>query len=90
MAPIGLVVLSALGLVSGVLAGPRNFQRVEVPASDPATTASETAAEGEVRTMVRFERARRTAAVARVWTCGASEASAFGGSYKRCEWDVSK
>ncbi len=90
MAPIGLVVLCALGLVSGVLAAPRNVRAVESSAyvSDVSVGATESGAEGEVRHMTASMRARSSAKaplLQKHMFCGAWEASAVGGSYKRCE-----
>ncbi len=90
LAPLALLAICTLGLVSGVLAAPMHVHPVAVSRGESPTASTETATEGEVRTMVRFERTRRAIAAARVWTCGATEASAVGGSYRRCDWQVSK
>ncbi len=89
LAPLGLVAICTLGLVSGALAAPRRFHAVEVSAvvSDAPISATEGASDGEVRRLVAFTRTRSVVAptLPKRWTCGAWEASAVGGSYKRCE-----
>ncbi len=90
LAPIGLMVLSALGVVSGALAAPRRFHAVEVSARVVGADvgATESASDGEARHLVAFARMRSvgsTPLLPKTWTCGAVEASAVGGSYKRCE-----
>ncbi len=85
IAPLGFACICTIGLLSGALAAPRRFAVVtDVPASDPVAPI-ESAADGEVRTMVRFDRARKTAAVARVWTCDVVELAQGSGLVRRCE-----
>ncbi len=91
LAPLGLAILSGLGVVSGALAAPRHFVAVSAYVTSSDVVGVETGSEGNARTLLGFTRSGVAVVQSQrqaVWTCGAVEASAVGGSYKRCDWRV--
>ncbi len=87
LAPVVFAAICTIGLASGALAAPRRFHAVEVSAVvvGADVSASETASDGNARQLLAFTRSSAPSVQSKVWTCGAWEASAVGGSYKRCE-----
>lgn len=93
--------LSSLVILSGLLAATYAVARparhvhaiseyTDISREDSATQVSELGATMQPGTTRSVRRVVVTAPKARTWTCGAEAPSLIGGSYRRCEWEVSR